>query len=53
MNRVLLRRVVKLEERADAGKPPAPALVLFPGEEPPKGFTGPVVRIQVIDGRKP
>lgn len=53
MSRVLLRRVVKLEQLADDGKPPVPALILFPGQEPPEGFAGPLVRIRVIDGRKP
>lgn len=52
MSRVLLRRVIKLEQRADDGKPPVPALILFPGQEQPEGFTGPLVRIQIIDGRK-
>ena len=52
MRRTLERRFEKLTQRAEDGRPAAPWLVLFPGQEPPEGHTGPVVRVQVIDGRK-
>lgn len=51
MRRALERRLEKLTQRAEDGKPPQPGIVLLPGQEPPERFTGQVVRIKVIDGR--
>ena len=50
MTRALLNRIAKLEDRSGAAA--VPAKVLMPGQEPPAGWTGPVVQVQVVDGRR-
>lgn len=51
MSRALLNRIRALEDRR--GEVAVPGVVLFPGQEPPAGWTGPVIRVQVIDQRMP
>ena len=53
MSRRNWSRLTRLEEVIESHKPPASGMVLFPGQEPHEGFTGPVVRIQIVDGRRP
>lgn len=49
----MLRRVSMLEERLEDSKPPERGFVCLPGQEPPEGFRGPVVHVEVVDGRRP
>lgn len=51
MTRALLNRIAKLEDRSGAAA--VPAVVLMPGQAPPAGWTGPVIRVQVVDGSRP
>ncbi len=51
MTRALLNRIRALEDRSGAAA--VPGVVLFPGQEPPAGWIGPVVRVQVVDSSKP
>jgi len=53
MSRAMFHRMQRLEESIKDGKLPERGIVCMPGQEPPEGFTGPVVRIVVFDGRKP
>ena len=53
MSRAMLHRLQRLEERIEDSKPPERGIVCMPGQEVPAGFTGPVVRVVVVDGRKP
>ena len=53
MSRAMFRRVLRLEQCIEDSKPPERGIVCMPGQEPPEGFTGPVVRIVVVDGRRP
>lgn len=52
MSRRLWSRVVRLERAAQDAEAPRPWLVLNPGQEPPEGYAGELVRVQVFDGRK-
>ena len=53
MSRAMFRRVQRLEDAIEDSKPPERGIVCMPGQEPPEGFRGPVVRVVVFDGRKP
>ena len=53
MSRRNWSRVARLERAVEDRKPMAPWVVLFPGQEPPEGHKGNVVRIRVIDASKP
>ena len=50
MTRAMLNRIRALEDRS--GAQAVPGVVLLPGQEPPAWWTGPVVRVAVVDGRK-
>ncbi len=47
----MFARLDRLEHGLVDAMPVKPALVLMPGQEAPEGFTGPVVCIEVVDGR--
>lgn len=51
--KTIARRLARLEAAQEDQTPPEPWPVLFPGDDPPQGHTGPVVRVRVLDGRKP
>lgn len=51
MSRALLNRIRALEDRS--GAQAVPGVVLMPGQEPPAGWGGPVIRVQVMDCSKP
>jgi len=51
--KAIARRLARLEAEKEDQTPPEPWPVLFPGDTPPPGYTGPVVQVQVLDGRKP
>ena len=51
MSRALLNRIRALEDRS--GAQAVPGVVLFPGQDPPAGWAGPVIRVQVVDGSRP
>ncbi len=45
-------RLLALEAVEEAKKPIPETPVLFPGEEPPVGYEGLVIRIHVVDGSR-
>lgn len=49
--RALQARLSRLEDRS--GAQASAGVVLFPGQEPPAGWAGPVIRVQVVDGSRP
>jgi hypothetical protein len=52
MRRALQDALKARECDGEAREAMRPALILFPGQEPPEGWDGDVCRLQVVDGRK-
>lgn len=52
MSRAMFRRLQRIEERIEDSKPPERGIVCMPGQEPPEGFRGPVVHVEIVEGRR-
>ena len=51
--KAFFRRLKALEDRCSTAAVPAAGVVLYPGQDPPTNFDGPVIRLQIVDARKP